>query len=396
MLKPHIGIFGRRNVGKSSLINVLAGQDISIVSEHAGTTTDPVKKLMEIDGIGPTLFIDTAGVDDVGELGELRIRKSLETIEEINLGIIVLAENIITNFEIAVIEKIKQYKTPYLIVHHKEDLIPLDSSFKNKILNDFEVDIIPFSSTTYEKSKVDILVQRIAESMPKTALNTPSILGDLVRPKDVVLMVTPIDSEAPQGRMILPQMQALRDALDHDCIVVMLKETELQDYFDKVGFKPALVVTDSQAFHFVNSIVPNNIPLTGFSILFARLKGDWRSYFAGTRAIGRLDDGDRVLIYESCSHHVLEDDIGRVKIPNWITNTTNKNIKFEVVAGKDHPKYGVDEYSLVIQCGGCMMTRKQVLNRMQVFTDHDIPITNYGMAIAYCNGIFERATECFS
>ena len=395
-LKPHIGIFGKRNVGKSSFINAIAQQDISIVSPQAGTTTDPVKKLIEIEGVGPTLFIDTAGVDDTGDLGAKRVEKTLHTIEEINLGIILITSNKISSYEKDIILKLKKNSTPFFLVHHKNDEFELISSFKEKIKSEFNIELIPFSSIKHEKKERDYLVKKIEKLLPKTCLNIPTILGDLVKPKDVILMVTPIDSEAPQGRMILPQMQALRDALDHDCIVIMLKETELKSYFEKVGFSPSLVITDSQVFEFVNSIVPKEIPLTGFSILFARMKGDFNYYMKGTPEISNLRSGDKVLIYESCSHHQLEDDIGREKIPKWIRSFTKQDIEFEVVAGKDHPRNPLKEYCLVIQCGGCMMTGKQIENRMLTFIDEGIPITNYGLAIAYCHGIFNRATALFA
>jgi [FeFe] hydrogenase H-cluster maturation GTPase HydF len=395
MLRAHVGIFGRTNVGKSSLINSLAKQDISIVSHQAGTTTDPVKKLIEIEGIGPTQFIDTAGIDDQGELGHQRIDKSLKAIEEIDLGIIVVINNDLNKFERDVIKRFKTLNIPFFFVHHKNDIVPMSTDFKKEIFDEFKAEVIPFSSIGHTTQQLNDLVSYLSSKMPATAHHYKTILGDLIGLKDIILMVTPIDAEAPQGRMILPQVQALRDALEHHAIVVMLRETELEDYFRLFNTYPSLVITDSQAFEYVDSVVPDDVRLTSFSILFARLKGDWRRFYEGTRHLSKLIDGDNILIYESCSHHVLENDIGREKLPAWIKKFTQKRLNFEVVAGKDHPKLELNQYSMVIQCGGCMMTKKQITNRMQDFINLDIPISNYGMAISYCHGIFDRATELF-
>ena len=239
------------------------------------------------------------------------------------------------------------------------------------------------------------MLEAAKKYMPDSVFNNPSILGDLVSPGDVVMLVTPVDIEAPMGRMILPQMQTVRDVLDNNCINIVLKETELELFFKKFNIKPKLVITDSQAFKKVNSIVPKDIPITGFSILFSRLKGDFEKYIEGTRHISDLKDGDNVLILESCSHHVISDDIGREKLPRWITDFTGKKLNFDVVAGLDSIPKDIKNYSLVVQCGGCMLTRKQVLNRINAAINNNIPVTNYGMAIAYTHGIFERALEIF-
>ncbi|HNX87444.1 MAG TPA: [FeFe] hydrogenase H-cluster maturation GTPase HydF [Paludibacteraceae bacterium] len=387
-----IGIFGRRNTGKSSLINLLTGQDIAIVSDKPGTTTDPVSKSVEIFGIGPVVLIDTAGIDDAGELGEKRIKKSKEAIKKADCAILVIAENTFDNFELDLIKLFDEYAVPYLIVHNKSDLSPLTTETIAEIKSHSSSEILDFSTQNEEKK--ELLISLLKSTIPTTNYQKPSLLGGLVQPKDVVLLITPIDSEAPEGRMILPQNMAIRDVLENNCITVVVKETELEDFF-KLGIKPALAITDSQAFNFVSKIVPTDVPLTSFSIVFARLKGDFEKYLEGTPHISQLKDGDRVLILESCTHQVSCDDIGRVKIPGLLQKFTGKKLEFTVVSGLSEVTENVESLSLVIQCGGCMVTRKQLLNRLKPFTEAEIPVTNYGMALAYVNGIFERATAPF-
>lgn len=391
--RTHIGIFGRRNVGKSSFINALAGEDISIVSEHAGTTTDPVNKTMELGEVGPSVLIDTAGIDDIGEIGTKRILATKKVIKKINLGILVIANSQFDAPEMEIIKDFEEHNIPFFIVHNKSDINRIEPNKKKNIELKAKTEIIEFSSVT--KQNLNLVLEASKKYMPDSVFNNPSILGDLVEPGDVVMLVTPVDIEAPMGRMILPQMQTVRDVLDNNCINIVLKETELELFFKKFDIRPKLVVTDSQAFKKVNSIVPKDIPLTGFSILFSRLKGDFKTYVEGTRHISDLKDGDTVLILESCSHHVISDDIGREKLPRWISEFTGKKIKFDVVAGLDSIPKEMKDYSLVIQCGGCMLTRKQILNRIKAASDSKIPITNYGMAIAYTHGIFDRAMEVF-
>ena len=399
----YIGIFGRRNSGKSSLINLLTGQDIAIVSDRPGTTTDPVSKSVEIFGIGPVVLIDTAGIDDAGELGEKRIKKSKEAIKKVDCAILVVAENTFDNFELDLIKLFDEYAVPYLIVHNKSDISPLTTETIAEIKIHSSSEILDFSTLNDEKK--ELLISLLKSTIPTTTYQKPSLLGDLVKPKDVVLLITPIDSEAPDGRMILPQNMAIRDVLDNNCITVVVKETELEDFF-KLGIKPALAITDSQAFNYVSKIVPMDVPLTSFSIVFARLKGDFEKYLEGTPHISQLKDGDRVLILESCTHQVSCDDIGRVKIPGLLQKFTGKKLEFEFVSGLsplNPPKEGLPvrstafdvNYKLVIQCGGCMVTRKQLLNRLKPFVEAGIPVTNYGMTLAFVNGIFERATSPF-
>ena len=388
----YIGIFGRRNSGKSSLINLLTGQDIAIVSDKPGTTTDPVSKSVEIFGIGPVILIDTAGIDDAGELGEKRIKKSLEVIKKVDCAILLISENLFTDFEQNLINQFNEFEIPYLIVHNKSDISSLNKDTIAEIRKYSSSDILDFSTVNDEKKEE--LISLIKETIPTTSYQKPSLLGDLVKPKDVVLLITPIDSEAPDGRMILPQNMAIRDVLDNDCITVVVKETELLDFL-KLGIRPVLAVTDSQAFEYVSKHIPEDIPLTSFSIVFARMKGDFEKYLEGTPHISQLNDGDRVLILESCTHQVSCDDIGRIKIPKLLQQFTGKQLHFDFVSGLSELTNQVENYSLVIQCGGCMVTRKQLLNRLKPYIESGIPVTNYGMTLAYVNGIFERATASF-
>jgi len=390
-LKPHIGIFGRRNNGKSSIINKLTGQDIAIVSEYAGTTTDPVKKSMEIFGIGPAVIIDTAGIDDYGELGTKRVEKTYQTIKNIDCAILVITNNEFDTPEIELINRFTENDIPFLVIHNKSDIIPIDTTLKSRIEHDYNTKVLDFNTINGDTST---LTELLKKTTPETSYHKPSLLGDIIKPKDVVVLVTPIDAEAPDGRMILPQVMAIRDVLDNDCICVVVKETNLQDYFEKITCKPALVVTDSQVFAMVNKIVPPEIPLTSFSIVLARLRGDFDNYAKGTSFLSQLKDDDKILMLESCTHQVNCEDIGRYKIPNLIRKFTKKNISFDYVSGLA-PIENIEQYAMVIQCGGCMVTRKQLINRTNMAVNKNIPISNYGMTLAYLNGIFERAMEPF-
>ena len=389
--KPHIGIFGRRNIGKSSLINALSGQETAIVSDVAGTTTDVVKKSMEIEGVGAVVLIDTAGIDDVGELGKKRIAKTEEALKIIDLSILVISDNIIEEPELDLIQKFEEYSTPWFAVHNKEDLITINSQTRDFFTSRTK-DLIPFS--TVAKTDLKEIIQKIQKHIPKSAYKIPSLIGDIMHYGDTVLLITPIDIEAPEGRLILPQVQVIRDILDNEGIAVVIKEREIDTYLAKMSPKPALVVTDSQVFLKADASIPKEIPLTSFSIILARQKGDFNNYIKGTPHIDKLKDGDKVLILESCSHHVSCDDIGRVKIPRWLTNFTGKKLEFSFVTGLDTLP-NINDYSMVIQCGGCMVTRKQLLNRLKPAIDAGIPISNYGMTIAYCHGIYHRAIAPF-
>lgn len=392
--KPHIGIFGRRNNGKSSLINALAGQELSIVSDIAGTTTDPVKKSMEIDGIGPVILIDTAGIDDTGDLGKMRVQRSREILKIIDLAILVITSGEFGPTEEELITEFSEQGVPYFIVHNKSDLIPLPEELKTLLQEKYPVPVLNFS--TKVNPDISGIIAVLRRLIPETAYTAPSLLGDLISYGDVVLLITPIDIEAPEGRMILPQVQAIRDVLDHDGIAVVCKEREVDAFIRRMNPKPALVITDSQVFLKADASVPAGIPLTSFSILLARQRGDFQNYLKGTPHISKLKDGDRILILESCTHHVSCDDIGRVKIPRWLGNFTGKNLEYEVVAGLNKLPRDIHDYAMVIQCGGCVITRKQIINRLKPAVDAGIPVTNYGMAIAWVHGIYQRAVAPFT
>jgi len=391
--KPHIGIFGRRNKGKSSFINVLVGQEVSIVSEQAGTTTDPVRKSIEIFGIGPVIMVDTAGIDDTGELGEKRIQKTLQILNTIDCAVLIIAENQFGPYEVQLLSDFKKHDVPFLIVHNKSDLHPLNADKREEIAYYANCDIIDFSART--PKNIEAVVASLKKTIPETSYVNRSMLGDIINERDYVVLVTPIDSEAPEGRMILPEQMAIRDVLDNHCICIVLRETELKHFFETSGIRPSLVVTDSQAFGFVKDIVPEDIPLTSFSIVFSRMKGDFDNYIKGAEKISKLQDGDKVMIMESCTHHVSCEDIGRVKLPAWLEKFTGKKLNFTIISGMTDVPENLNDYKLMIQCGGCMFTRKQILNRLKPFTDNEVSITNYGMAIAYMNGIFTRALQPF-
>ena len=391
--KPHIGIFGRRNFGKSSFINALTKLDIAIVSEIAGTTTDPVKKSMEIFGIGPAIIIDTAGIDDSGELGEKRIAKTLEVIKQIDCAILLIANNIFDEYEEMLIKKFNKLNIAYLIVHNKTDIEPLLNSTIKRIRQYTNATVIEFSART--RLNIDGIIEALKNTIPETAYQNPSLLKGIIERGDIVMLITPVDSEAPDGRMILPQVMAIRDVLDNDAINVVVKETEAELFLKKTGIKPKLVITDSQAFGFVNKIIPPNIPLTGFSVAYANMRGPFDKYVKGTKKIEELKDGDKILILESCTHQVNCEDIGRFKIPRWLKEFTKKELEFDTVAGLNEIKNPITDYALVIQCGGCMITRKQIFSRLSDAIEAGVPITNYGLTIAFINGIFDRAVAPF-
>ncbi len=391
--KPHIGIFGRRNFGKSSLINALTGQDVAIVSPQPGTTTDPVKKSIEIAGIGPAILIDTAGIDDVGDLGAMRIDKAMQIMKIIDLALVVLNRNNLGEFELRLLDDLYELGIPYLFIHTKSDLFPLDTNFHNQLSEKYSAPVIAFNSV-HPVNRND-LMEIIGKTMPQTAWRKQSLLGDLVSYGDIVMLITPIDTEAPEGRLILPQVQAIRDLLDNDCVTIVIKEKEVDDFLRKTGIRPALVICDTSVILKADASIPPDIPLTGFSILLARFKGEFESYLKGTPEINNLKNGDRVLMLESCTHHVSCDDIGRVKIPRWMSSYTGKELSFDVVNGLNHLDRPITDYALVVQCGGCMITRKQLVNRLKQAIEAGIPVTNYGMAIAWIQGVYERAIKPF-
>lgn len=381
--RPHIGIFGKMNVGKSSLINALTGQEVSVVAAHPGTTTDPVKKIIEILGIGPVTLVDTAGIDDSSALGAQRVRRTNEALDQVDLAILVFADDF-NSYDQSLMETFQARSVPFFVVHNKCDLYPTNTEIKG-------ADVVDFSC---KEPHLPILLDMIKKHLPKSAYSQDVLLDDYVERGDEVVLVIPIDASAPEGRLILPQVQTIRNLLDIGAAAVCLKDTELREYLRL--HTPKLVVTDSQAFKYVSSVVPPTIPLTSFSILFSRLKGDFEAYLKGTRAIDTLQDGDKVLILESCSHSVNKcDDIGRTKIPNWLQKYTGKKLQFTVVANLDALPDDAETYKLAIQCGGCMVTRTQIMRRLNILKEKGVSLSNYGLAIAYCNGIFDRVTEIF-
>jgi [FeFe] hydrogenase H-cluster maturation GTPase HydF len=391
--KPHIGIFGRRNHGKSSLINSLAEQEVAIVSRKPGTTTDPVKKSMEITDIGPVVMVDTAGTDDKGELGRKRVRRTREVIRTIDLGILVLAENRFDREELDIILQLDKWEVPYLVVHNKSDLEAAGESLKREVRAKTGHEVMDYSSL--HPAERDDLINRIKSALPETAYLSKSMVGDVISQGDLVLLITPIDEEAPEGRMILPQVQAIRDILDNDAIAVVAKEREIDSLLKRLRPRPVLAICDSQVFKKADASIPDDIPLTSFSTVLARYKGDFETYLQGTPQLSKLQDGDKVLILESCTHQVSCDDIGRVKIPRWLSAFSGRQLEYEVVAGLNKVPGKITDYRMVIQCGACMITRKQLINRLKPAIDAGIPVTNYGMAIAYMHGIYERAVAPF-
>ena len=362
-------------------------------SESTGqtsTTTDPVKKSIEIFGIGPVVLIDTAGIDDTSELGKKRVEKTYQTLKEIDCALLVIAENRFGEPEQQLIAQFKQYAVPFVIVHNKADRMAADAALIQSIENQYLTKILIFSAL---QDNPQCIVEALKQAIPESAYKKASMLDGLVQANDVVVLVTPIDDEAPEGRLILPQVMAIRNALDNDCICVVLKETQLQRYFDTMP-RPDLVVTDSQAFGMVSKIVPDEVPLTSFSILLARLRGDFENYLKGTPQLAQLKDGDRILMLESCTHEISCGDIGRVKLPALIRKFTGKDIQFDYVAGLA-PIESIEQYAMAIQCGGCVATRKQLLNRTDLAVKAGVPISNYGMAIAYMTGVFDRVISPF-
>lgn len=392
MDKKYIVLTGRRNVGKSALINALTGQETAIVSDTAGTTTDPVKKAYEIPGYAPVVFMDTAGIDDNGLLGEKRTTKTRKAILQADMALLVFTGNSFGKEEQQLISLFRQHTIPFLLIHNKSDQRPLDSRLKEKLTKEYRTPVIDFSAL--QQKQPEEIIRAIQTLLPPSG--PASLLDGLVHKNDTVLLVTPIDSEAPAGRLILPQVQTLRALLDRHCIGITVQPEELPGFLQTSSVTPRLVITDSQVFRQVAETVPPHIPLTSFSILMARLKGDFQKFMEGTSRISRLQDGDRVLMLESCTHHVSCEDIGRVKIPALLEKQTGKKLDFDFVAGLDTIQRPVTDYALVIQCGGCMITSRQLQNRLRPSIEAGIPVSNYGMTLAWLQGIFERATALFT
>lgn len=395
----HIGIFGKRNVGKSSLINILLGQEVAIVSDTPGTTTDPVKKRMEIPDIGPVQLIDTAGFDDGGEVGLKRVEKTMKVIEEIDMALLVFSGNVFGKEEMDVLARLKEFDVPVVVVHNQSDITPLDCGVAGDLNNMYDCDVVEFSckmpTPEEQREAVDMLMAFIVKGLLLSG-GERTIMEGLVDPGDNFVLVCPIDSEAPAGRLILPQVMAIRDVLDNGGIATVLQPEQLEGYLvTKAPVK--MVVTDSQAFRQVSQIVPENIPLTSFSVLMARAKGPFEEYMKGVKAIETLKDGDKVLVLESCTHHTSCEDIGRVKIPAMLQKKCGCKLQFTFISGLDQlpPHEQLSDYALALQCGGCMVTRRQLANRIRRVVAAGVPVTNYGMCIAYVTGIFHRATALF-
>lgn len=390
-MRTQIGFFGRRNVGKSSLLNALTRQEVSIVSDIAGTTTDPVEKPMELLPLGPVLFIDTAGVDDIGALGEMRIAKTRQVFDRADLAVLVTEAGVWGEFEEMLMNELTHRGTAVLVVVNKVDLLagadPLSA-----VPDHCRSRAVIISAT--ERTGLDSLREALLASVPPECLQPPAIVGDIVGPGELAMLVVPIDKEAPKGRLILPQVQTIRDLLDSDSYCMVVKERELKAALDRLKTPPKLVITDSQAFLKVAADVPNDIPLTGFSVLFSRFKGDLIKQVEGAMAVDSLKAGDKVLVAEACAHHPIGEDIGRVKIPRWLTQYVGGKLEFVHYQGHDFPA-DLPTFKLVIHCGACTMNRREMQTRIRRCADAGVPVTNYGLVIAYSLGIFERALGPF-
>jgi [FeFe] hydrogenase H-cluster maturation GTPase HydF len=390
----HIGIFGRRNAGKSSLINALTNQDIALVSDVAGTTTDPVYKTMEILPIGPVMIVDTAGLDDEGDLGELRIKKTLQVLNKIDIALIVV-DSIegISKVDIEILNIIKSKNIPTIGVLSKIDTCNIDKNVFNHIEEELGIEIIRASSKT--RNGINELKEAIIKNTPQN-YEKKYIVGDLINKYDYVVLVTPIDKAAPKGRLILPQQQTIRDIIDSGAVSIVTRDTELKETLKNLGKKPALVITDSQAFKVVDEIVPVEIPLTSFSILFARYKADLKELVLGIDKIKNLKENDKVLVCEGCTHHKQQGDIGKDKIPKWIEEIANNKLDFEWSSGVAYPS--IDEiykYSLIVHCGGCMLNPREMQFRVEQAKQNNIPIVNYGVLIGHVTGVLDRALQPF-
>ena len=379
----HIGIFGKRNAGKSSIINAITGQDLAIVSEIKGTTTDPVYKAMELLPLGPVVMIDTPGLDDEGELGAMRVRKSYQVLNKTDIALVIVdAADGIGAAETALIERIRVKNIPYLLVYNKSDV---------GLQADLPENSIAVSAKTGEN--IYELKERIGKLIRQES-SGKRIVGDLLSPSDIAVLVVPVDSAAPKGRLILPQQQTVRDILDASAIAAVTKETELTDTLASLKKPPRMVITDSQAFGLVSKLVPDEIPLTSFSILLARYKGNLASAVRGAKAIDSLKDGDSVLICEGCTHHRQCEDIGTVKMPAWIRKHTGKALTFRFTSGTEFPDE-LSPYKLIVHCGGCTLNGREMQYRIKCAADSGVPMTNYGTMIAYIHGILARSVALF-
>jgi [FeFe] hydrogenase H-cluster maturation GTPase HydF len=409
-LRLHIGLFGRRNVGKSSLLNALTRQQVSIVSDVPGTTTDPVEKPMELLPLGPVLFIDTAGIDEQnghdgpngqGSLGALRVEKTRQALERTEIAVLVAEPEVWGEFEEGLLGDFRARQTPALVVFNKIDTVAPSSELPSSELPSSELiarlrasGLRVVLASAVSGQGLDDVRAALLDLTPPEFIDSPPLAGDLVGPGELALLVVPIDKEAPKGRLILPQVQTIRDLLDSDALCMVVKERELRTALERLKTPPKLVITDSQAFLKVAADTPDEVPLTSFSILMARFKGDLAAQVEGALAVEKLRSGDRVLIAEACTHHPIGEDIGRVKIPRWLTQYTGVKLDFVPTQGRDFPA-DLASYKLVIHCGACMWNRRQMLSRILLCRQAGVPITNYGLVIAYSLGIFARALGPF-
>ena len=414
--RVHIGFFGRRNAGKSSIVNKVTGQELAVVSDVKGTTTDPVSKAMELLPMGPVVIIDTPGIDDEGHLGELRVRKAKQVLNRVDVAVLVVDATVgKTSVDEELIHIFKEKEIPYLVVYNKADLLKTKDgnrlSSDNNLNRNTHAGAVKESSVSqkqdheaqnteqsiYVSAAIGQNIYELKEKIASLAVTDElklRLVGDLLEPSDFAILVVPIDKAAPKGRLILPQQQTIRDVLEAGAAAIVIKEDELSNTLETLGKKPKLVITDSQVFARVSEETPEDIWLTSFSILFARFKGNLKTAAAGAAALDRLKDGDKILISEGCTHHRQCDDIGTVKLPRWIRNYTGKELEFEYSSGRDFPE-DVTKYSLIVHCGGCMLNEREMRYRQKCALDQEIPITNYGIAIAYMQGILKRCVEMF-
>ena len=391
--RVHIGFFGRRNAGKSSVLNAVTGQDLAVVSDVKGTTTDPVQKSMELLPLGPVVVIDTPGIDDEGELGALRVKKSYQVLNKSDAAVLVVDASLgLCEEDFAFIEHIQKKQIPYAVAFNKSDLAPSASLAKDlQYLKEHQIDFV--SVSTADLSGIDTLKEKIA-TLAKTEDTKLRIVADLIHPSDFVVLVVPIDKAAPKGRLILPQQQTIRDILEADATAIVVKEYELRDTLAHLGKKPRLVITDSQVFAKVSADTPADIMLTSFSILFARYKGNLPALIKGVTALEQIEDGDKILVSEGCTHHRQCDDIGSVKLPRWIRQYTGKEPEFVFSSGTGFPA-DLSPYKMIVHCGGCMLNEREMKYRLACAKDQNIPMTNYGILIAYIQGILKRSVEPF-
>ena len=391
--RVHIGFFGRRNAGKSSVLNAVTGQDLAVVSDVKGTTTDPVQKSMELLPLGPVVVIDTPGIDDEGELGALRVKKSYQVLNKSDAAVLVVDASLgLCEEDFAFIEHIQKKQIPYAVAFNKSDLAPSASLAKDlQYLKEHQIDFV--SVSTADLSGIDTLKEKIA-TLAKTEDTKLRIVADLIHPSDFVVLVVPIDKAAPKGRLILPQQQTIRDILEADATAIVVKEYELRDTLAHLGKKPRLVITDSQVFAKISADTPADIMLTSFSILFARYKGNLPALIKGVTALEQIEDGDKILVSEGCTHHRQCDDIGSVKLPRWIRQYTGKEPEFVFSSGTEFPA-DLSPYKMIVHCGGCMLNEREMKYRLACAKDQNIPMTNYGILIAYIQGILKRSVEPF-